>query len=154
MRAFETPNWLSHGGSMVRRQVAQAFLDARRGRLDPEAVKELTRNHVNHPVHLPHGLSRGGREKRPFHTGFRAVVMDPAAGWMEVRGGNPGENPYRRFELKGPAAGGRASTRGKQARPPPRREFRNDHNPLREVTTWTRQNARSARRARSSTQAG
>jgi hypothetical protein len=30
--------------------------------------------------------------------------MDPAAGWMELCGGNPCENPYRRFELKGPAA--------------------------------------------------
>ncbi|MFZ5810674.1 MAG: C45 family autoproteolytic acyltransferase/hydrolase [Thermodesulfobacteriota bacterium] len=103
MRAFETPNWLSHGGSMVRRQVAQAFLDARRGRLDPEAVKELTRNHVNHPRCIcAHGFP-GEDEKTAFHTVF-AVVMDPAAGWMDLCGGNPCENPYRRFELGGPAA--------------------------------------------------
>jgi isopenicillin-N N-acyltransferase-like protein len=103
MRAFETPGWLSHGGSMVRVQVAQAFLDARRGRLDPEAIKELTRNHVNHPRCIcAHGFP-GEDEKTAFHTVF-AVVMDPAAGWLDLCGGNPCENPYRRFELSGPAA--------------------------------------------------
>jgi len=98
MRAFETPGWLSHGGSMVRAQVAQAFLDSRRGRLDPEAVKELTRNHVNHPRCIcAHGFP-GEDEKTAFHTVF-AVVMDPDAGWIEVCPGNPCENAYRRHSL-------------------------------------------------------
>jgi isopenicillin-N N-acyltransferase-like protein len=103
MRAFETPHWLSHGGSMVRRQVAQGFLDARLGRLDPDGLKELSRNHVNHPRCIcAHGFP-GEDEKTAFHTVF-AVVMDPAAGWLDLCGGNPCENAYRRFRLESGAA--------------------------------------------------
>ncbi|QLA14673.1 C45 family autoproteolytic acyltransferase/hydolase [Desulfolutivibrio sulfoxidireducens] len=103
MRAFETPHWLSHGGSMVRKQVAQAFLDAHHGRLDPELLKELSRNHVNHPRCIcAHGFP-GEDEKTAFHTVF-AVVMDPAAGWLDLCRGNPCENSYRRFRLESGAA--------------------------------------------------
>ncbi|MDQ7830234.1 MAG: C45 family peptidase [Desulfovibrionaceae bacterium] len=98
MRAFETPNWLSHGGSMVRRQVAQGFLDERQGRLTPEALKELSANHVNHPRCIcAHGFP-GEDERTAFHTVF-GVVMDPDAGILEVCPGNPCENAYHRHSL-------------------------------------------------------
>ncbi len=98
MRAFETPNWLSHGGSMVRKQAADDFLAAHRGALTPGLLKELTRNHVNHPRCIcAHGFP-GESEKTAFHTVF-SVVMDPGAGWLELAKGNPCENEYRRFTL-------------------------------------------------------
>jgi len=98
MRRFETPNWLSHGGSMVRKQVADGFLKKNSGRLTPELLKELTRDHTNHPRCIcAHGFP-GEAETTAFHTVF-AVIMDPAAGWMEFCQGNPCENGYERHEL-------------------------------------------------------
>lgn len=98
MRAFETPNWLSHGGSMVRKQVADGFLKTRRGSLTPDLLKEMTRNHTNHPRCIcAHGFP-GEPEKTAFHTIF-AVVMDPAAGWLDLCRGNPCENGYVRYAL-------------------------------------------------------
>lgn len=98
MRQFETPNWLSHGGSMVRKQVADNFLKKHNGELTPELLKELTRDHTNHPRCIcAHGFP-GEDPKTAFHTVF-ATVMDPAAGWMELCPGNPCENEYTRHEL-------------------------------------------------------
>ena len=98
MRRFETPNWLSHGGSMVRKQVADGFLKKHRGRLTPDLLKELTRDHTNHPRCIcAHGFP-GETETTAFHTVF-AVLMDPAAGWLEFCRGNPCENSYKRHEL-------------------------------------------------------
>lgn len=99
MRRFETPNWLSHGGSMVRRQVAQAFLDRHRGALTPALLAELSRNHVNHPRCIcAHGFD-GEAETTAFHTVF-AVIMDPAAGWMDLCVGNPCQQAYQRHQLQ------------------------------------------------------
>lgn len=98
MRRFETPNWLSHGGSMVRKQVADAYLKKHSGSLDPDKLKELTRDHTNHPRCIcAHGFE-GEDPKTAFHTVF-AVVMDPEAGWLELCPGNPCENEYQRFDL-------------------------------------------------------
>jgi isopenicillin-N N-acyltransferase-like protein len=98
MRRFETPNWLSHGGSMVRKQVADAFLSRNRGSLDLETLKELTRDHTNHPRCIcAHGFP-GEPETTAFHTVF-GVVMDPEAGVMELCPGNPCENGYERHSL-------------------------------------------------------
>lgn len=98
MRRFETPNWLSHGGSMVRKQVADGFLKAHRGALTPDLLKELTRDHTNHPRCIcAHGFPDEADETA-FHTCF-AVVMDPAAGWLDLCGGNPCTGEYRRIEL-------------------------------------------------------
>lgn len=99
MRRFETPNWLSHGGSMVRKQVADAFLSRNRGSLDLETLKELTRDHTNHPRCVcAHGFP-GEPETTAFHTVF-GVVMDPEAGVMELCPGNPCENGYERHFLE------------------------------------------------------
>ena len=98
MRKFETPNWLSHGGSMVRKQVADAFLKKHSGSLNPEKLMELTRDHTNYPRCIcAHGFE-GEDPRTAFHTVF-AVVMDPEAGWMELCPGNPCENGYQRFAL-------------------------------------------------------
>jgi len=98
MRRFETPNWLSHGGSMVRKQVADRFLKRHFGALDPDRLKELTRDHTNHPRCIcAHGFP-GEDPRTAFHTVF-AVIMDPEAGWMELCPGNPCENEYERHAL-------------------------------------------------------
>jgi isopenicillin-N N-acyltransferase like protein len=98
MRRFETPNWLSHGGSMVRKQVADGFLNKNCGKLTPELLQELTRDHTNHPRCIcAHGFPQED-EKTAFHTVF-AVIMDPAAGWMDFCQGNPCENSYKRHAL-------------------------------------------------------
>ena len=60
MRRFETPGWLSHGGSMVRRQVAQAFLDKHKGRLTTRVAQDPDlRPHQPSPLHLRPRLRRG-----------------------------------------------------------------------------------------------
>jgi isopenicillin-N N-acyltransferase-like protein len=98
MRRFETPNWLSHGGSMVRKQVADNFLRQRRGRLNPDNLKELMRDHTNHPRCIcAHGFP-GEDERTAFHTVF-AVLMDPEAGWLDLCSGNPCEKDFERYVL-------------------------------------------------------
>ena len=98
MRRFETPGWLSHGGSMVRKQVAEAYLRARRGALTPDMLKELTRDHTNYPRCIcAHGFPEE-EETRAFHSIF-AVVMEPAAGLFAFCLGNPCENSYTSYAL-------------------------------------------------------
>ncbi|NCC25124.1 MAG: acyl-CoA--6-aminopenicillanic acid acyl-transferase [Deltaproteobacteria bacterium] len=98
MRRFETANWLSHGGSMVRKQVADAFLARHRGSLEFEKLKELTCDHTNHPRCIcAHGFP-GEAETTAFHTVF-GVVMEPGAGVMDLCPGNPCENGYVRLSL-------------------------------------------------------
>ena len=99
MRRFETPNWLSHGGSMVRKYVADRFLENNRGRLTPALLKQLTRDHTNHPRCIcAHGFDGEG-ETTAFHTIF-AVIMDPRERTLEVCPGNPCENRYTRYVLQ------------------------------------------------------
>ena len=98
MRRFETPGWLSHGGSMVRKQVAERFLRAGRGALTPDMLKPLTRDHTNYPRCIcAHGFPDED-ETRAFHTIF-AVIMEPAAGRFEFCLGNPCENTYTPYAL-------------------------------------------------------
>lgn len=98
MRQFETQNWLSHGGSMVRKQVADGFLKKYRGQLTPEKLKELTRDHTNYPRCIcAHGFPEES-ETAAFHSVF-GVVMNPAAGWLEICPGNPCENEYEHHSL-------------------------------------------------------
>lgn len=100
MRGFETPNWLSHGGSMVRKHVADAFLKRHRGALSLDLLKELTRDHTNHPRCIcAHGFP-GEDENTAFKTIF-AMIMAPTEGWMEFCPGNPCQNTYERHELGG-----------------------------------------------------
>lgn len=98
MRRFETPNWLSHGGSMVRKQVADAFLRKHHGALTPDLLKKLTCDHTNYPRCIcAHGFD-GEDETTAFHTTF-GIVMDPEAGWFDVCPGNPCANQYTRYSL-------------------------------------------------------
>jgi len=98
MRRFETPGWLSHGGSMVRSQVANAWLAANRGRITPEKLMELTRDHTNHPRCIcAHGFP-GEPGTTAFQTVF-GVVMDPERGQFDACPGNPCRNPYARYGL-------------------------------------------------------
>jgi isopenicillin-N N-acyltransferase-like protein len=98
MRKFEAANWLSHGGSMVRRQVAATFLKKHKGRITPELLREMTKEHTNYPRCIcAHGFA-GDDEKTAFHTIF-AIVMDPAAGWMDLCPGNPCETAYMRHVI-------------------------------------------------------
>lgn len=99
LRRFETPNWLSHGGSMVRKYVADRFLEKNRGRLTPALLKQLTRDHTNHPRCIcAHGFE-GESETTAFHTIF-AVIMDPEGRSMEVCPGNPCRNHYFRYGIQ------------------------------------------------------
>ena len=98
MRRFETSNWLSHGGSMVRKLVADNFLRRNKGSVTPELLKELTRDHTNHPRCIcAHGFSGEG-ENTAFETIF-AVIMRPDEGWMDLCVGNPCENDFQRVAL-------------------------------------------------------
>lgn len=98
MRHFETPNWLSHGGTMVRKQVADTFLRRRRGALTVDLLKELTRDHTNYPRCIcAHGFP-GESGETAFHTIF-AVVMDPGEGRLEFCAGNPCRSAYESYEL-------------------------------------------------------
>ncbi|EFK06972.1 acyl-coenzyme A:6-aminopenicillanic acid acyl-transferase [delta proteobacterium NaphS2] len=96
MRQFETPNWLSHGGSMVRKQKADLFLARHSGKITPELLKELTCDHTNYPRSIcAHGFPDEG-ENTAFHTIF-AVVISPEQGWLEICTGSPCKNGYHRF---------------------------------------------------------
>lgn len=98
MRKYETPNWLSHGGTLVRKQVADDYLRKHKGALTPQLLKDLTKEHTNHPRCIcAHGFPEEG-ETTAFHTIF-AVLMSPEEGWMEVCPGNPCENEYTRYSL-------------------------------------------------------
>lgn len=98
MRRFETPNWLSHGGSMVRKQVADRFLRQHCGKITPDMLKALTCDHTNYPRCIcAHGFDGEG-ENTAFHTTF-GIVMDPEAGWFEVCPGNPCSSAYTRYSL-------------------------------------------------------
>jgi isopenicillin-N N-acyltransferase like protein len=99
MRRYETPHWLSHGGAMVRQQIAGAFLKERKGALTLEMLKELTRDHTNHPRCIcAHGFP-GEPDNTAFHTIF-AVIMNPAEGRLEFCRGNPCQNEYKRHALQ------------------------------------------------------
>ncbi|TVQ98568.1 MAG: acyl-CoA--6-aminopenicillanic acid acyl-transferase [Desulfovibrionales bacterium] len=103
MRRFETPNWLSHGGSMVRKQVADNYLRRERGKLGPEQLKELTRDHTNYPRCIcAHGFQDESSEVA-FETIF-ATIMDPTGRNMEFCVGNPCQNSYVRHTLQANAS--------------------------------------------------
>ncbi|MDR1545564.1 MAG: C45 family peptidase [Deltaproteobacteria bacterium] len=98
LRALEAPNWLSHGGSFVRQQVAQAFLDERQGQLTAEQLKELTCNHVNHP----RSICAHGNPGEPDHFSFNsisAVIIEPAERRLHFAGCHPCLSGYRTLTL-------------------------------------------------------
>lgn len=98
MRMFETPNWLSHGGSMVRKQVADLFLEKQRGSITPDLLKKLSCDHTNKPRSVcAHGFPEQG-ENTAFHTIF-GLIMSPEQGWLALCPGNPCENDYVQYEV-------------------------------------------------------
>ena len=98
MQCFETPHWLSHGGSIVRKQVADTFLKQYRGALTPELLKQLMQDHTNYPRCIcAHGFPEE-KETTAFHTIF-GVLMAPTEGWFEVCPGNPCQNEFIRYAL-------------------------------------------------------
>jgi isopenicillin-N N-acyltransferase-like protein len=93
MRPFETPNWLSHGGSYVRREVAARFLRDHHGSMDVETLKALTRDHTHHPRSVcAHPLE--GETTTTACSTIAAVVIDPVEGVVHACGGNPCQNEY------------------------------------------------------------
>jgi isopenicillin-N N-acyltransferase-like protein len=93
LKKFESPGWLSHGGSYVRLEVARKVLGEQIGRITPEILMEFCRNHVNHPRCVcAHGFP-GQSDEAAFCT-IASVVMDLSAGKMLAAHGNPCRNRY------------------------------------------------------------
>lgn len=98
MRRFETPKWLSHGGSYVRHQVLARRLREGEGAIDAAWLKALTIDHTNYPRCIcAHGMPGLG-ECESFQT-IAAVVIDPAARSMWFCHENPCRNEYELVTL-------------------------------------------------------
>jgi isopenicillin-N N-acyltransferase-like protein len=98
MRPFETPNWLSHGGSYVRREVAARFLRENRGRIDQESLKKILSDHANHPRCVCAHYSPGEIETTACAT-IMAVVLDLKDGFMLACSGNPCEGSFEKISF-------------------------------------------------------
>ena len=96
MRRFETPNWLSHGGSYVRKAVADRFLRERRGQIDAEALAALTRDHANYPRCVCAHPLDGEMETTACAT-VAAVILDLRKKEMLACGGNPCRGEFQRL---------------------------------------------------------
>lgn len=95
MKELETPGWLTHGGSFVRYQVANRFLQANLGKIDVELLMNLTRDHTNYPRSICAHGSEGEDEKVAFHT-VAAMVMNLSEPCLWACHGNPCVNSYER----------------------------------------------------------
>lgn len=99
MAGFETANWLSHGGSMVRKEVADSLISRNKGKITPAMLQRWMQDHTNYPRSIcAHGFPEEN-EKTAFHTIF-ALVMAPEEGWLEICPGNPCENIFSRYSLR------------------------------------------------------
>lgn len=93
MRQYETQNWLTHGGSYVRVQMAQKLLQERSTPLTLADLMQMTRNHVNYPCCIcAHGVE-GQDDKDAFAT-VAASIFDLQQGIMYICHGNPCTNEY------------------------------------------------------------
>jgi isopenicillin-N N-acyltransferase-like protein len=98
MRAYETPGWLSHGGSYVRLFVASRLLAANRGSISLDMLKELTRDHTNYPRCIcAHGFEDED-ETRALST-IAAVIYDLTDKKMYACHGHPCTNAYTNIAL-------------------------------------------------------
>ncbi|MDR2442129.1 MAG: C45 family peptidase [Deltaproteobacteria bacterium] len=93
MRRFETPNWLSHGGSYVRREVASKYLKNNFGQIDLKSIMDLTKDHTNHPRCICAHFLEGEKETTACAT-IAAVILDLNDKTMYACHGNPCQNPY------------------------------------------------------------
>lgn len=98
MRRYETPRWLSHGGSYVRQQVLARRLRTGEGAIDAAWLKTLTTDHTNYPRCIcAHGMT-GLDECESFQT-IAAMIIDPAARHMWFCHENPCRNKYELVTL-------------------------------------------------------
>ena len=94
MRRYETPNWLSNGGSYVRREVAARFLRLNYGRLGVDALKTLLSDHTNHNRCVcAHGLPNES-ETESFCS-IAAVILDLPNRVMLAAHENPCRHEFR-----------------------------------------------------------
>jgi isopenicillin-N N-acyltransferase-like protein len=98
MRQFETPNWLTHGGSYVRREVAARFLRQNHGSIDARSLMTLTRDHANYPRCVCAHPLPDETETTACAT-VAAVVMDLTEGVLYACDGNPCQNEYLKVTL-------------------------------------------------------
>ncbi len=98
MRKYETQNWLTHGGSYVRVQMAERILQEKCGTITLADLMELTRNHVNYPCCICAHGAEGQDDKDAFAT-VAASIFDLQAGVMYICHGNPCENEYVKIEF-------------------------------------------------------
>ncbi|MDR0501523.1 MAG: C45 family peptidase [Coriobacteriales bacterium] len=99
MRAYETPGWLSHGGSYVREQVASRYLNEMRGKIDAKSLMTLSKDHTNYPRCIcAHGYE-GESEFVAFAT-IAAVIYDLNSKTAWITNGNPCQNDFKMIALK------------------------------------------------------
>ncbi|MDR2141263.1 MAG: C45 family peptidase [Deltaproteobacteria bacterium] len=98
MRVFETPNWLSHGGSYVRREVARRFLRENHGKIDVAAIQAITRDHTNYPRCVCAHYVEGEKETSACAT-IAAVILDLRDGVMLACPGNPCQSEYQKISF-------------------------------------------------------
>lgn len=87
-RPFETPNWLTHGGSYVRREVANRFIAENYGQIDARRLKAVLSDHVNYPKSVCAHLTPGEIETTACAT-IMAVILDLSEKVMLACSGNP-----------------------------------------------------------------
>ncbi|MDF2610724.1 MAG: hypothetical protein K0R92_2198 [Lachnospiraceae bacterium] len=98
MRKYETPNWLTHGGSYVRHQVSSKILRDNLGKIDVELLKKLTSNHTNYPRCIcAHGFD--GQEENDAFTTIAAMIYDTTDGIMHVCHENPCTYEYKTIKF-------------------------------------------------------
>jgi isopenicillin-N N-acyltransferase-like protein len=95
-RPFETPNWLSHGGSYVRLKAATRFLKRNYGKIDETALMDALRDHTNYPKSVcAHKLP-----EEPETTAcatVMAVIFNIRPGQAFFRSGNPCEGDFEKI---------------------------------------------------------
>ncbi|MBP2665938.1 MAG: hypothetical protein H6Q76_918 [Firmicutes bacterium] len=98
MRRYETPKWLSHGGSYVRHQVMSRNLKRECGHLTPATLKALTQDHTNSPRSVcAHGFD--GQDEYNAFGSISACVMDLTGQTLWFSNGNPCCHDYVPYSI-------------------------------------------------------
>ena len=98
MKHFETQNWLSHGGSYVRFQVINDYLDQNSGKITIDKLFEITRNHINYPNCICAHGDDNQDEMDAFGT-ISAMVYDLDEKCAYICDGNPCSNNYTKISI-------------------------------------------------------
>ncbi|MDR1606925.1 MAG: C45 family peptidase [Deltaproteobacteria bacterium] len=96
MKPFEAPNWLTHGGSYVRLEVANRFLRDKRGQIDLPAIKAITQDHFNYPRSVCAHNALDEDENTACAT-IAGVILDLEEGALHLASGPPCQNEYQKF---------------------------------------------------------